>query len=135
MPQLGAAGSIHLLFADGLVLLSSSQKGLQHAFNRLSAAYNLAGMKISIKKTEVLWLSRKPRQCTLQVNGNTLQQVEKVEHLVVVCTSDGRRNADIDTRIGSVNVVLRELLRFVVTKREFSNTANLSVFKSVLFQS
>ena len=135
MPQLGAAGSIHLLFADGLVLLSSSQKGLQHAFNRLSAACNQAGMKISTKKTVVLWLSRKPIQCTLQVSSNTLQQVEKVERLVVVCTSDGRRNADIDTRIGSVNAVLRELLRFVVTKREFSNTANLSVFKSVLFQS
>jgi len=53
----------------------------------------------------------------------------------VQVTEGGTRITDIDTQVGSVNAVLRELLRFVVTKREFSNTANLSVFKSVLFQS
>jgi len=38
---------------------------------------------------------------------------------------------EVDTRIGEVKSVLRELYRSVVTKRELSNTAELSVFKSV----
>jgi len=50
-------------------------------------------------------------------------------YLVVVITSDGRRNKEIDTRIGKANVVLRELCRSVVTKWDLSNTANLAVFK------
>ena len=41
----------------------------------------------------------------------------------VVFASDGTRNKEIDTR---------ELYRFVVAKRELSNTAKLSVFKSVI---
>jgi len=45
-------------------------------------------MKISTKNTEVLCLSTSPRQCMLQVSGNTLQQVEK--NLEVVFVSDGR---------------------------------------------
>ena len=45
-------------------------------------------------------------------------------------TSDGRQSEDIDTRIGKANTVLRELYRSVVTKRELSNTANLSVIES-----
>jgi len=49
----------------------------------------------------------------------------------IYVTSDGRWSEQIDTRIGKVNAVLRELYHPVVTKRELSNTAKLSVFKSV----
>jgi len=54
---------------------ASSQQGLQNAFDRFSAACDKAGMKISTKKIEVLCLSRRPRQCILQVSGNKLHQV------------------------------------------------------------
>ena len=63
--------------------------------------------------------------------GNTLLQVETFECLRVVLTSDGSRNKEIDTRIGKANAVLRELYCSVVGKRELSQTAKLSVFKSV----
>jgi len=53
-------GGSTVLFTDDLVLLASSQQGLQHALDRFSAAYNRARMKISAKKTEVLCLSRNP---------------------------------------------------------------------------
>ena len=49
-----------LLFADDLVAYSmrgSSQQGLQHAFDRFSAACDQEGTKISSKKIEVLCLS------------------------------------------------------------------------------
>ena len=47
-----------LLFADDLVLLSSTESGLQRALNSFVDACNTAGMKISTAKTEVLHLSR-----------------------------------------------------------------------------
>jgi len=75
-------------------------------------------------------LSRNSRQCTLQVSGNTLQQVEKFKYLGVAFTSDGRQNKELDTRIGKANAVLRELYRAVVAKRELSNAAKLSFDKS-----
>jgi len=40
--------------------------------------------------------------------------------------------AEIDTRIGKANAVLRKLYRSVTTKQALSNTAKLSVFKMVL---
>ena len=49
-----------LLFADDLVLLASSESGLQHALNAFAIACDIAGMKISTSKTAVLHLSRKP---------------------------------------------------------------------------
>jgi len=85
-------------------------------------------MKISTKKVEVLCLSINLRQCKLQVSGNTLQQVETIKNIGVVFTSDGRWSEKIDTRIGKADADLHELYRSVVTKRELSNTAKLSVF-------
>ena len=88
-------------------------------------------MKISTKNTKVLCLSTKPTQYIRQVSGNTLQQVEKFKYLGVVFTSDGTRSEETDTQIGKTNAVLRELYRSMATKCELSNTAKLSVFKSI----
>ena len=65
-----------LLFADGLVQLSSTNSGLQRALNSFADACNTAEIEISTAKTEVLHLSKNPDQCLLQVNGTTLKQVK-----------------------------------------------------------
>jgi len=52
--------------------------------------------KISTENTEELCLPTDPRQCMLQVTGNTLQQVENFKHLGVVFASNGRRSEEID---------------------------------------
>jgi len=71
----------------------------------------------------------------LQVSANTLKQVEKFKYVEVGFTSDGRRNKEIETRLGKENAVLRELYRSMVTKRDLSNTEKLlllSVFVPIL---
>ena len=64
-----------LLFADDFVLLASSKSHLQHALNDFADTYDIAGMKISTSKTEVLHLSRNPVQCSLQVGGVSGEEV------------------------------------------------------------
>ena len=122
-----------LLFANDLVLLSSTESGLQRALNSFEDACYTAGMKISTAKTEVLHLSRNPDQCILQVNGATLKQVEKFKYLWVAFTSDGRQNEEFDTRIGKASAVMRALHYSVVMKRELSKKVKLSIFKAVFF--
>jgi len=73
----------------------------------------------------------RPRQCFLQVSGNTLQQVETFQYLGVVFTSDGSRNKGINTWFGKANAVLHEVYCSVVTKWEISKIAKPSVVKSV----
>jgi len=124
----GSCRIIRLLFAVNWVLLASSQQGLPCT---RSAAGDRTGMKISTKNTEVLCLSTNPRQCMRQVSGNTLHQVEEFKYLGVVFTSDKRWSEEIDARFGQANAVLREFYRSVVTKREHSDTAKLSVIESV----
>ena len=120
-----------LLFADDLVLLSSTEPGLQCALNSFADACNTAGMKISTAKAEVLHISKNLVQCTLLVNGATLKQVEKFKYLGVAFTSDRRQDEELDTRIGKASAVIRALHYSVVMKREWSKKAKLSIFKAV----
>ena len=64
-------------------------------------------------------VSRNPDQCSLQVNGATLRQIEKFKYLEVAFTSDGRQDEELDTRIGKARAVVRAMYYLVVMKREF----------------
>ena len=129
--RLGNCKTSRLFVADDLVLLADSESGLQRALNGFAAACNIAGMKISTTKTEVLHLSRNPVKCSLQVDGVPLKQVEKFKYLGVTFTSDGRQDDEIDIRSGKASAVMRALHYSVVMKRELSKKAKLSVFRSI----
>ena len=104
---------------------------LPAGINSFADACNTAGMKISTAKTEVLHLSRSHDQCLLQVNGETLAQVEKFKYFGVAFTSDGRQDEELDTQISKPRAVMRALHYSVVMKRELSKKAKLSICKAV----
>jgi len=95
------------IFAGDLVLLASSEQGLQHAVGWFSAAYDQAGVKISPKKTKALYLFRNPRQCAPQISGTAAGR--KIQVPLDGITSDGRQNKEVATRICNANAILREL--------------------------
>ena len=107
--KIGECTVQRLLFADDLVLLDSTQNGLQQALDRFSDACSVAGMKISTTKTETMYLSRQPKQCSLQIDGVPLKQSEKIKYLGVSFTCDGRQNSKLDIRIGKASAVMRQL--------------------------
>ena len=77
VPRLEIAKSVVCFFADDLILLPSTECGLQRSFKSLANACDIAGMKISTAKIEVpRHLSRNPEQFVSQVNGAKLKQVE-----------------------------------------------------------
>ena len=129
--KIGECTVQRLVFADDLVLLDSTQNGLQQALDRFSDACSVAGMKTSSTKTETMCLSRQPKQCSLQIDGVPLKQSEKFKYLGVSFTSDGRQNSELDIRIGKASAVMRQLHRSVLLKRELCTKAKLSIFRSV----
>ena len=66
-----------LLFANDHALLSSNISDLQYALDQFSDACLDADMKINMAKTEIMYLSRYPVQCSFQTNGITLHQKKK----------------------------------------------------------
>ena len=129
--KIGECTVQHLLFADDLVLLDSTQNGLQQALDKFSDGCTVAGMKISTTKTETMRLSRQPKQRSLQIDGVPLKQSEKFKYLSVSFTSDGRQNSELNIRIGKASEVMRQLHRSVVLKWELCTRAKLFIFRSV----
>ena len=121
-----------LLFSDDLVLLSSTESGIQRALNSFADASNTAGIKISTAKTEVLHLSRNPDHSVLQVSGGTLKQVEKFKYLGIAFTSDAKQDEGLVARIGKASAIMQALHCSVVMKRESSKKAKLSICKRLL---
>ena len=76
--KIGECTVQRLLFADDLVLLDSTQNGLQQALDRFSDA---CSVEQKPTKTETMCLSRQPKQCSLQIDGVPLKQSEKFKNL------------------------------------------------------
>ena len=72
-----------LLFADDVARLAESPTDLQSALNQFQAVCSGYGMKINVKKTEVMVTSRKPNQCNLHLNNNKVNQVNNFKYLGV----------------------------------------------------
>jgi len=108
------------------VLLATSQQGVQNALIGFQLrASKQAGTKFNTKKTDVLCLTRRPKQCIQQVSGNTLQQVKLMYLSRLPCGGihELRKSEQkgIDTRITKANAVLLELCCSVVKTGAFED--------------
>ena len=89
---------------------------------------------ISTSKSEAMVLSRKLMDCLLRVGNESLPQVKEFKYLGVLFTSEGTREREIGRRIGAAGgAVLHSLYRTIVTKRELSRKAKLSIYRSIFF--
>ncbi|TWW63109.1 hypothetical protein D4764_03G0001170 [Takifugu flavidus] len=88
-------------------------------------------MRISTSKSEVMVLNRKKVECLLRVKEEILPHVGEFKYLGVLFTSEGRMEKEIDRRIGAASAVMRTLHQSVVVKRELSQEAKLSIYRSI----
>jgi len=82
---------------------------IQCTLDWLAARHDHAGIKSSSEKTEIKCLYRHSSPCWLHVRDKTMQQV--VKNLLVVFTSDERRNKEIDAWTGTLKSPSHELHR------------------------
>ena len=60
-----------------------------------------------------------------------LPHVEKFKYLRVLFTSEGKLKLELDRRIGAVSAVMHTLNWSIVVKRELSQKAKLSLYRSI----
>ena len=102
-------------FADDQAMTSSSNTGLQRMMDSLNRTSSEYGMRINIKKTKIMRMSRKgDKKMSITVNGSKLEQVSQFCYLGSMITEDCRCHTEIKRRIamGKENFMKRgELLR------------------------
>ena len=88
-------------FADDQGMIASSNDGLQRLMDSLNRAAGRYDMKINIKKTKTMVVSRKGGGIVdIQLDGKKVEQVKKFRYLGSMISEDGRCIDDVKSRIG-----------------------------------
>ena len=68
-------------FADDQGMVASTEKGLKKIMDRLNDTAKLYEMKINVKKTKVMRVSRNAGLLNIIVDGQKVEQVSKFKYL------------------------------------------------------
>ena len=82
-----------MMFADDLVLIADDQIRLQEMVSNLDQQCKKYGIRISRDKTEVMVTSREPILCDIELDGETLRQVEQFKYLGSIFVREGEGGA------------------------------------------
>ena len=87
-------------FADDKCVIASTAKGLQKLVSSLDKVTESYGMKISIKKTKVMQITRKKKEdLKITIKDQTLEEVDEFKYLGSMLTTDGSSQTEIRKRI------------------------------------
>ena len=98
-----------LMFADDQAMINSDKTKLQEHTEHLNESCQAYDMKISVNKTEVMSVSRRPTKLDVTINQTQLKQVREFKYLGSDFTEDGKIDREIETRCQKANAVSYQL--------------------------
>ena len=88
-------------FADDQGMISSTESGLQELMDRLNNTAKRYDMKINVKKTKTMLVSRKEgKSVQIKIDGQLVEQMRKFKYLGSIVSEDGRCLEEVKVRIG-----------------------------------
>ena len=101
-----------LMFADDQAMMNNDKTQLQEHIDQLNESCETYGMKISTSKTEVMTVSKRPKQkqkLDININGTQLKQNNEFKYLGSMFTENGKLDKEIETRCQKANAVSYQL--------------------------
>ena len=132
--SVGGRNINNLRFADDAALIADSQEKLQRLLEAVVQASENKGLKVNIKKTCCMVISKwwVVPACNIYINGNKVQQVECFRYLGSMFTSDGRCDKEIRARIGRAKSAFADLKQLLVN-RKISTSTRMRLLKTYVW--
>ena len=91
----------NIRYADDTVLIAETNEALQSLINIVVRESERMGLSLNVKKTECMVISKKHinPECSVNIRGDLIKQVQKFKYLGYIITSDGRCSTEIKRRI------------------------------------
>ena len=98
---MGGTNYNNLRYADDTALLAGNEKELSELISKINEVGKQFGMKINIKKTKAMVVSKKPNspKINIAIDGEQIEQVTSYMYLGSSITEDGRSEKEIKRRI------------------------------------
>ena len=101
-------------FADDQAMIASREEGLQKVMDKVNATAQQYDMRINVKKTKVMKVTREGQgKVSIVIDGQQLEQVSSFKYLGRWITEDGKCELEVRTRIARAKEAFskrRELL-------------------------
>ena len=114
-----------LLFADDMVVMTESVKGLQSNLQVMSDVLSRWELKVNWGKTKVMRVARKREECEVKIEEQVIEQVNTMKYLGVLISSDGSMEKEVEARIGSATRVIGGMNEIVLRRKELSRNTKL----------
>ena len=123
-----------LLFADDSSLVAHSAEEMQKIVDAFSNASKKFGLKINIKKTEVLYQpnSTRTREQDIMVDGNKLNSVLEFTYLGSTISSDGCIDDEIQRRMAKVSASFGRLRQRLWNNHHVSMRVKGKMYRAIV---
>ena len=123
-----------LLFADDSTLVAHSADQMQKIVDVFSDASKKFGLKISIKKTEVLYQpnSTRTREWDIMVGGNKLNSVLEFAYLESTISNNGCINDEIQRRMAKASASFDRLRQRIWNNHNVSMRVKGKIYRATV---
>ena len=123
-----------LLYADDSALVAHSAEEIQRIVDAFSDASKKFGLKINIKKTEVLYQpnSTRTREEDIMVDGNKLNSLPEFTYLGSTISSDGRIGAEIQRRMAKASASFGRLRQRLWNNHHVSTRVKGKIYRAIV---
>ena len=90
------------------------------------------GNEHALGKTKVMMVSRTGEGCKISVDGEEVEEVDKLKYLGVMISGDGRCDDEIEQRIGAAARVMGAMRKGVLEIRELQRITKMRVFNAMV---
>ena len=119
-------------FADHQGMVANTEAGLQEIMDRLVTTAKMYDMKINVKKTKVMKVSRKGEGIVnILIEGQKVEQVATFKYLGSIMSEDGRCVNEIRARIAMANDAFTKRRQLFV--RKMSRRLKKRIIKTVVW--
>lgn len=121
-----------LAYADDMAIIGKNANDLQHNLNVYNRELKKKNMKINKDKTKTMLISNRKEQHHIQIEGITLEQVDKFKYLGSTLNFEGKIEDEISERLEATGRLFNAMKTKFLSKKEVPKHVKVEVFKKVV---
>jgi hypothetical protein len=118
-------------FADDVVIMANTEKGLQSNVNSWDEILKNHGMKINTKKTKVMMTAKEQETMNIKIGEENIEQVTHFKYLGTTIESNGKQEIDINERVQKTIKTYHMMRQNFIKKKEISKKTKITIFKTI----
>ena len=106
-----------MMYADDLAIIAESKQDLQEVLEEWKGVFEKHGLRMSLEKTEVMWVGHQREELNIRLDGKEIKQVDGFVYLGGMVTEDGHSAAEVRRRTQAVANAWRKVEGVMLEKK------------------